>query len=55
MSKLPNQPDAGVLRAFVDTLGAGNLCHELRQGLIGEGAQITGPAGSRPLIYAGAY
>lgn len=47
-----SQTDAGHLRAFVDALYLGEAYDDLRAGLIGEGIQLPGPAGAKPLIYA---
>ena len=42
----------GVLNGFVSGLGEPGLVDQLREGLIGEGAKITTPFGSKRLTYA---
>jgi selenocysteine lyase/cysteine desulfurase len=53
MSTKPNQyDDAEVLRSFVESVGEGDFLEALRHGLIGEGVNIDGPVGVKPLVYA---
>lgn len=41
-----------MLRTFVDRLCGGDVIEVIRRGVIGEGVQVPGPAGSNPLVYA---